>query len=232
MSGKKTKTKFIEQSFNVLLYSLLFLCFASKGTAQQRPHPGQKSAAKAFFYSFLVPGLGQRYVDEVGNARYFIAAEGLLLGFAAGHELYSNWLEEDYRAFAALHAGIDPAGKSKFYYIEISRYNSIYIYNEKMRLNRDFNKVIPEISSNLWVWDSKENRLNYHDRRVKADKIQNRTIYFYTGIFMNHVISGIHASIKARRSPDQTMENSSWHLRFKTSNPYNPTHSLSLTFRF
>lgn len=232
MSGKKTKTKFIEQSFNVLLYSLLFLCFASKGTAQQRPHPEQKSAAKAFFYSFLVPGLGQRYVDEVGNARYFIAAEGLLLGFAVGHELYSNWLEEDYRAFAALHAGIDQEGKSKFYYIEISRYNSIYIYNEKMRLNRDFNKVIPEISSNLWVWDSKENRLNYHDRRVKADKIQNRTIYFYTGIFMNHVISGIHASIKARRSPDQTMENSSWHLRFKTSNPYNPTHSLSLTFRF
>lgn len=206
----------------------------SSSVAQSDPEntgARNKSVVRAFFYSFLLPGMGQKYVNNIGNARYFIASEAVMFGLAAGHELYSDWLEEDYKAFAAVHAGIDPAGKRKNYFIDISRFNSIFIFNENMRLNRDFESVIPETPENIWVWDSKESRLKFHGRRVDADRIQNRTIYFYTGIFLNHVVSGIHAAIKAKRFNGQTRE-SSFNVKFLTTNPVNPTHKLVLSFRF
>lgn len=200
----------------------------------------QKSPAKAFFYSLVIPGLGQRYVENVGNARYMIGAEALLLGLVIGHEKYSDWLEEDYRAFAVSHAGINPAGKDKNFYVTISGYNSIYLYNERMRINRNFDKVIPETPENIWVWESPEHRRTFHLRRVDADKIQNRTLYFYAGIFLNHMVSGIHAAIKAQRHNQKSdslyptrNRNKNWSLRFITSPyPENPAHFLKLTFRF
>ena len=211
-------------------------CFAPITSAQQK----QKSPAKAFFYSLLLPGLGQQYVENVGNARYMIGAEALLFGLAIGHEKYSDWLEEDYRAFAATHAGINPAGKNKDFYVTISGYNSIYIYNERMRINRNFDEIIPETPENIWVWKSPEYRRTFHLRRVDADKIQNRTMYFYAGIFLNHVVSGIHAAIKAQRHNQESdgfastrNQNKNWNLQFITCpDPENPAHFLKLTFRF
>ncbi len=159
-----------------------------------------RSPAKAFFYSLLLPGLGQKYVDgELGFAKYFIVTEAIMIGFALGNELYSDWLEEDYRAFAANHAGVDISGKSKDYFVTISRYNSIYIYNEFMRQDRYFNKVLNETPENIWIWDTVENRTKFYDLRVDADNVQNRTTYFYSGVFLNHVVSSIHAAIKAKR---------------------------------
>ena len=203
---------------------------ASKAVAQQN----RKSPFKAFMYSLLVPGLGQKYVDNVGNARYFIAAEVILVGLTVGHEKYSDWLEEDYRAFAASHAGVDHAGKEKDYFVIIARYNSIYQFNKKMRIDRDFESVLPETTENIWYWDSDENRNAFLERRIDADRIHNRTIYFYSGIFLNHVLSGIHAAFKAKRhNPTLPTTKKRWDLRFLTiPSPENPTHEVKLSLRF
>jgi len=219
-----------------LTFALGIISISQLAGAQEN----QRSPAKAFFYSLLVPGLGQRYVENVGNARYMIGAEAVLFGLAVGHEKYSGWLEEDYRTFAVTHAGINPAGKDKDFYVTISGYNSIYIYNERMRINRNFDNVIPETPENVWVWESPSYRHKFHQRRVDADKIRNRTLYFYAGIFLNHVISGIHAAIKAQRYNQKIdgltgtrKQDHSWNLRFITCpDPENPSHFLKLTFRF
>jgi len=204
------------------------LAYTHGSSAQEAP----KSGKRAFFYSLLVPGLGQRYAGSPGSARYFVAAEALLFGCAAGHEVYSNWLEEDYRTFAAVHAGLNPEGKDKRYYVEIARYNSIYIYNEKMRVSREFAMVIPETPGNIWVWDSDENRLKYHFRRMDADRIHNRTIYFYTGIVLNHIISGIHAAILVRRHNEHTAPGN-WNMRYvSAADPSNPGFAVRLTYSF
>jgi len=164
---------------------------------------GKKSPGRAFLSSLLVPGLGQHYVESHGSIKYFAAAEVVMFGAAFGLEQYSDWLEEDYRAYAAEHAGVNPEGKDKDYYVEISKYNSIFIYNEKARIDRDPDSVIPETPGNIWVWDSAENRINFHYKRVDADNTSNRAIYFWTGIFVNHLVSGIHAAILAKRHNDR-----------------------------
>ncbi|MCP4725536.1 MAG: hypothetical protein GY863_10890 [bacterium] len=182
-----------------------------------------KSPSKAFFYSILFPGVGEKYVDgKLGFAKYFLVNEAVMLGFAVGYEVYSDWLEEDYRAFAANHAGTDISGKSKDYFVTISRYTSIFIYNEFMRQDRSFNKVINETPENIWIWDTVENRRKFYNMRVDADNVQNRTTYFYSGLFLNHVISGIHAAIKAKRH-NRGIDNNGGGLDFKMGfNPFNP----------
>ncbi|MFC1477181.1 hypothetical protein ACFL6L_01825 [candidate division KSB1 bacterium] len=171
------------------------LLISTHGIAQE----SRISSKRAFFYSLLVPGLGQYYVNSKESIKYFAIAEVSMIGAAIGHEAYSNWLEEDYRTFAVRHAGVNPQGKNKHYYVEISKYNSIYIYNEKARINRYPESIIPETPENIWVWDSRDNRLKFHFKRVDADKIGNRAVYYYTGLFVNHLVSGIHAAIIAKR---------------------------------
>ncbi len=187
---------------NIIL-SLLSVILACSIVPSLNAQDEYKSPAKAFFSSFLVPGLGQHYVNSAGSIKYFAGAELLMLGLGIGHEKYSDWLEEDYRAFASEHASVDIEGKNKEYFVEISKYNSIYIYNEKMMINRDFDMVIPVTPENIWVWESTEDRLTFHYKRVDADRIGNRAIYFWTGIFLNHMVSGIHAAILAKWHNDR-----------------------------
>lgn len=236
-SGTALFTPVFARIFRLAIISLSVMILIGGTISSSLAQSDFKSPARAFFYSFLIPGLGQKYVSNIGNARYFIASEAIMIGLAVGHELYSDWLEEDYRAFAGVHAGIDPSGKDKNYFIDISRFNSIFIFNESKRKNREFESVISETPENIWVWDSRENRLIFHDRRVNADKLQNRTIYFYTGIFLNHVISGMHAALKAKKyngQSGQTGESgeNNFDMKFMTTNPLNPTHKVVFSFRF
>jgi hypothetical protein len=192
----------------------------------------QKSAAKAFFYSLLIPGLGHKYVDNIGNARYFIAADIVLFGFGIGHDIYSNVLEDDYRAFGASHAGFVQEGKNKEYIIAVSRYNSIFDYNKAMRLNRDFDLVFPETTGTAWIWDSSANREQFLDRRIDSDDIRNRRTFFYSGMFLNHILSGLHAAFKAKRYNDNAQK-TNWNLQFRSmAHPINPSHFIDITYKF
>ncbi|MFC1553713.1 hypothetical protein ACFL7D_03675 [candidate division KSB1 bacterium] len=222
----------MQKHFKKLIYLILIGLIFSYNVSDCSAQYEEKSAKKAFFYSLLLPGLGQHYVEDKLGAKIFAGTELAMIGLAIGHEKYSGWLKEDYETFAAEHAGIDPYGKEKDYFVEISQYRNIYMYNEKMRKERLFDKVIPELPGYIWVWDSKANQDQYHVKRIKADKIKNRTILFYSGILANHIISGIHAVIKARRYKPQTNENS-WDISYYSNqNPYNPAYFVKFSIKF
>ena len=215
---------------NYTLTSAVLLLIVSGAGAQS----GQKSVARAFFSSLIVPGLGQHYAGSAGSVKYFVGAELLLAGLGVGHDQYAEWLEEDYRAFAAEHAGVSVQGKPKQYFVDIATYNSIFIYNEKMRIF-DSRSVIPETEDNIWVWDSDESRLAFHFKRVDSDKYANRAVYFYTGLFVNHLVSGIHAAILAQRynsrQPDGVIERINMRVIPKTSFA-NPGIRFAVSYAF
>ncbi|MFC1563932.1 hypothetical protein ACFL6G_03295 [candidate division KSB1 bacterium] len=217
---------------NTIIILLLLIMFFSADALAQNEY---KSPGKAFFYSLVFPGLGEKYVGELGMAKYFIAAEALMIGCAIGTDMYSGWLEEDYRAFAANHAGISLAGKNKDYFVEISRYNSIFVYNEFMRQDRSFNRIMAETPDNIWIWDTVENRRKFYSMRVDADNIKNRTTFFYSGVFLNHIISGIHAAFRAKRYNAETGNNNdhSNGTGFKAGfNPLNPRKFFTAVISF
>ena len=89
------------------------------------------SPAKAFLLSFIIPGWGERYTGNKGISNYLIAAEITLWLSFLGVDLYSNWLEEDYKSFAADHAGVVNTGKRDKYYVHIVNFMNIHDYNTK-----------------------------------------------------------------------------------------------------
>jgi hypothetical protein len=80
-----------------------------------------------------------------------------------------------------------------------------------MRIFRELDAIIPETPDNIWVWDSEDNQYFFYDRRLQAERVHNRTKYFYSAIVLNHLISGIHAAIKAKRHNAQK-GGSNWNL--------------------
>ncbi len=214
------------------LVLLMLLAISNGTTAPVFAQQNQKSPAKAFLYSFLVPGLGHYYVENVGKACLFITADVILFGMGIGHTIYSETLEDDFKAFGAAHAGFDPAGKDKDYFIAASRFLTIYDYNNDMRLNRDFDKVLPETPGIVWSWDSPDNRTLFLQRRIDAKRIKNRRNFYFAGMFLNHVLSGIHASFMAKRF-NARLPQTGWNVRFHPPLQYeNPTHSVQVTYRF
>ena len=116
------------------------------------------SPAKAFFLSFLVPGLGEHFIGKKGISPYLIFTEVSLWIGVIGTNMYAGWLEDDYRAFAANHAGVINADKTDRYYVNIGNFMNIYDYNAKKRFDRDNSLVYDEDGNFYWQWDSKENR--------------------------------------------------------------------------
>jgi len=158
----------------------------------------KKSISKALLLSFFVPGLGEKYVGNNKLSKYIIISEISLWGLYIYHNVYSNWIEDDYKLFAVEHANINSSGKDKRYFVNIGNFSDIFGYNNKKRLDREDNLVYNEISSYYWKWDSDENKKKFKSMRIKSDTYNNRLSYFVAGIFLNHLISSINSAISAK----------------------------------
>lgn len=159
-----------------------------------------KSPARAFLLSLLLPGLGERYCGAATRGWAFTAAEaGLWAGFAA-FRFYGDWRSEDYRAYAAARAGVDPRGKSHRYFVDIGNYSDIEAYNAAMLRERNLPKVYLDTETYFWAWPSEVERLRYAHLRVGADKAYQRSVMVVGAIIANHLVSAIDAMWLAKRS--------------------------------
>jgi len=185
------------------------------------------SVSKAFLMSLILPGWGEHYTDKKGISDYLIAAEVTLWLTFIGMHKYANWLEEDYKAFAAEHAGINNTGKGSKYYVNIGNFMNIYEYNTKKRFDREDNLVYDEKSDYFWQWDTDENRQKFDKKRIKSDRIKNRTIFVASAILLNHFISGLNASFGAKKINQRNIS-----MNFSVENIYFPICWANLRFYF
>ena len=97
----------------------------------------------AVLRSLLVPGWGQYVLGAEEVARGFMVAEaGLWIGYYLASET-AQWYQQNYRAFAALHAGTDYTLKSDIYYFWLGQYDSIQDYNTEQIRRRDLDSIYP-----------------------------------------------------------------------------------------
>lgn len=157
------------------------------------------SPARAFFYSLLVPGLGQVYTGAGTMTRVFIASEAALWSLYFTFRTVGNWKEADYKRFAVLHAGVDPSGKNHGYYVNLEHYDSMEAYNQAKLRQRNLNAVYPENQGYEWEWDSRESRLRYENLRVSSDRAFNRALLVTGAVVLNHLASAIDAARAARK---------------------------------
>ena len=88
------------------------------------------SSAKSKLQSLILPGMGELKMGHEKRARSFFIREAAIWLVCIGGTKASSWYESDYRAFAALHAGINMDGKDYIFAVNMGHYNSFTEYNE------------------------------------------------------------------------------------------------------
>jgi TM2 domain-containing membrane protein YozV len=155
---------------------------------------GRKSPALAVLYSLLLPGMGELYTGEYGSGKYFTMVEGALVVTLISVDRYANWLKDDSRQFAVIHARTTAEGKGDQYFSDIGDFQSVYDFNEAILRDRKPEKVYDPNSSFYWSWDSPANREQYRSIRVRSDDRFNDTRFIVAAMAVNHIISAINAA--------------------------------------
>ncbi len=196
-----------------------------------------KSPKKAFLYSLLLPGLGQRYagssiIKQIG----FLGIEGTLWGFQFKNRSDGNkktdefqawadkyWTEGDstttqsYRGWLYLHGdtegvtvGYDhtlPSSKTQQYYEMIGKY-------DQFRGGWDdywSDTAKYEIIVNEQLVNISPHRATYLDMRKKANDLLNKADNFIVYALINHLVSAFDAAISARRH-NRNQSGDNWSL--------------------
>ncbi|NIT57346.1 MAG: hypothetical protein GWN00_14270 [Aliifodinibius sp.] len=150
-----------------------------------------KGSVKNVFLSLLLPGLGEWTMGHKGLGKAFLGAEVTLwLGFLASRQ-YMNVLQNDMQAFAAVHAGVSSADKDDQFWIDVGTAMSLQEFNSEKLLERDLEATYPEGQSYDWQWDSRDNRLNYVDRRLTRLDWERVSTIIIGGVVLNHIVSSI-----------------------------------------
>jgi len=166
--------------------------FASWNRAEASS-PYRKSApGLTSFKSLLVPGWSQIAAGERTKAYVFLTAEAILIGGIVAENYYARWLEDDYAAFAAQHAGVGNDRAHQFY-IDIGNWENREAFNQQRLRWREFDGMYLNASDD-WTWDSEPNRLQFKASRIRADDARQRAMLLGGGLLLNHLLSFIDAS--------------------------------------
>jgi hypothetical protein len=192
---------------------------------------GTKSKGKAFLFSLVVPGMGERYVGASKKATFFLATEITLWLTYSGFITYREWRREDYKTFAGSFAQVDLDGKSESYFIDVGNYNSIYDYNEAKLRDRNLPDYYRDVDTFFWQWQNESKRQKFDQLRIASDTANNRSMFVVGAILANHLVSAIDAVWSAHKA--NQVSQSKINLDVQFGDGYiQPTVNIGLTARF
>lgn len=203
----------------------------NSGLSPEKSTHGGK--AGNIFLSLLLPGAGEWAAGHKGAAKVFFGAEAALwLGYW-GSQSYVGILQDDLESFAALHAGVNSAGKGDQFWIDIGIANSLANFNSDRLLERDIDATYTETSENQWQWDSEDNRREYVGKRFKRLDWKRRSSGIVGVIVLNHIVSAIDVIRLIRKDRNRSQARRSM-MQIKYANNINigETYSLDFTWQW
>ena len=176
--------------------------------------------------SLVFPGWGEYSLDNQIRGRIFVLSETVLLLAILGSYSVAQRQEREYKAYAAEHAGIDPIGKDRQFWVDIGNYSSLFSFNEEHLRWRDFNDLYEDNDTWTWAWDSSSNRERFENMRIASDSWRLRGSFLIGGVVLNHIVSAIDALYLSKISNIQETVVS------PNYNPHSDKMELSLTVYF
>jgi hypothetical protein len=153
-----------------------------------------KSKFLALGLSLLLPGAGQYYAENKTKTIIFGSAEASIWGSYFGIRQYGKWKKDDYRAWAAFHAGADVNDKPDIFFEKLTYYDNIDEYSQLAPLyDGDEAILFPATSDYYWNWDSENNRDRYRELRNQSKNAYRRSLFLVGAAIINRLLSGIDA---------------------------------------
>ena len=163
------------------------------------------SSAKSKLQSLILPGMGELTMGHEKRARSFFIREAAIWFVYIGGTKASSWYESDYRAFAALHTGIDMDGKDYIFAVNMGHYNSFTEYNEAKVRQRQVHKIYAEQQGNEWQWDNKKNQKHFDKLRIQSVTYEKYARFAIAGLILHRLISLIDLIYLERQYPDLSL---------------------------
>lgn len=218
---------------------------SSEPSSTPRLSPG-KSYPQAFFRSLLVPGWGEAYAGARGEAQVFFLVEGAIWAGYIGFHVQGNVLKDDYRVYAAAHAGANTDGKSDEYLKNLGQYPTTDDYDEAVRRRaremfygnpaqeQEYIRTHLYSETDAWSWDSENTFAYYHSLRVRSLNAYKRGEQLVGVALLNRLISAIEAVRQVRNfNREQKESEAPWDLRLGVSpDPLYPGVSVGLIARY
>jgi hypothetical protein len=156
------------------------------------------SLGGSFLRSAIVPGWGQRRAGAKTAARNFFVAEVFLWSGFASLQVYGHWLKNDYKLFAATHAGVELADKDDQFFVDAGNFISVEEFNQSRLRRRDVEGLYNP-ATHAWKWDTEANQIKFANLRKRSERSFSRSNLVVAGVLANHIISGIHAAWVAHK---------------------------------
>ncbi len=152
-----------------------------------RAEPDRKSPWLAGALSLVVPGAGHYYLGKVGRARTFFGAEITVWGGYYLLRRQANLSKDDYKLYAAGHAGAVSDVDSDTYYEDVSWYDDSY------DCNQDYRQPFRYTGEFSWQWDNVDNREHMKDMIQRSRDWRNRAKLSTSLAILTRVVSAIDA---------------------------------------
>jgi len=162
--------------------------------AREVEREGRKAPGLAAVYSLLVPGMGELYAGDFSSGKYFLISEGVLWLTYAAFEVYGTSVRNDARLYAVTYAGVNPAGKSDQFYVDVGNFVNTAAYNDKKLRDRTPSLVYDPAAGYGWQWGTDAERSTFRGLRVQSENVFNNTKFIGAAILINHVASAINAA--------------------------------------
>jgi len=141
--------------------------------------------------SFIVPGWGEKVLQNTSRARLFSNIELSLWTACIGTYAFSFNQMLNYKSFAVEHAGVSSVGRNKKYWVDIGNYIDVDSHNSEHLRWRYFDELYDESSE--WYWDNRKNMKKFENMRIRSDYYAKAGEYIIGTIVLNHIISAIDA---------------------------------------
>lgn len=171
------------------------------------------SAGRAFGYSLILPGAGQWYLGERRRAAYLLTTDAVAWTLWGYFRKVGSLKEDDHYAYAAEHAGVDPAGKDDEFYRTITFHDSRDEFNGD---RSGFQPAFPTTETWNWQWDSPASKQEYREIRNQSKTAYNRARFALGALFLNRMAAALDAWRTAKGVNRRArMEVGQWKVRMK-----------------
>lgn len=182
---------------------------------KEEPSQAEKSPAKAFIFSALVPGSGELYVGAK-RGYIFLGVEAIAWTSSYFLRESGNKKEDEFEHFADAHWDFPDTGQvcNGSYYTP-ERDSIIRSFYEKNK--QHFYEDIGKYPYYVCGWDSPDNLESYLDMRDRSNWLLKNSNYAMMAALVNHVISAVDALRLARNYNANLGYGMKLNLKFKTS---------------
>ena len=192
--------------------------------------PGLKSPSKALALSLLLPGVGHLYAGANARHRIYFSTEAACwLAFGA-FTVWGNQKENEFKGWAATHAGVDPRGKPDDFWRMMTYYDSRNEYEIYGRADDPQRPGYANVAGWDWQWDSDSSRSHYRQVRNSAKEADRRATFSIGAMVVNRIVAAIDAFRSAKAYNRQKgMQLTLTRLRLN-GNPFGTNQNFMLVF--